>query len=367
MADPLAEHRIAEIRTRTFQSRYPRVIGKNSRLPGHGEGPRDQVREIVTDQGAVGWGLSWVKPEALPDLMGRPVAELIDPAVGVIAPEALPLDFALHDLAGVILGQPVYKMLGGAGPRELMCYDGAIYMDDVDPENAPRGLPVVLANCAQDDELGYRAFKLKIGRGHRWMETEAGLRRDIEVTRAVRERYPDSPILVDGNDGFTCESLLRYLDAVADCRLFWIEEPFRENREELRRLREFLDARSPETLIADGESSPNIPFLLELARERLLDVLLMDIAGLGFTAWRKLMPTVVETGVRASPHTWGQPIKTNYAAQLAAGLGSVVTIEGVPGETLGVDRSAYCLVEGIFRVPDTAPGFGMTLQPQATS
>jgi D-galactarolactone cycloisomerase len=73
------------------------------------------------------------------------------------------------------------------------------------------------------------------------------------------------------------------------------------------------------------------------------------------------MPTLIKIGVRASPHTWGQPIKTNYAAQLAAGLGDVVTVEGVPGETIGVDRSAYGMVDGQIRVPDQAPGFGMRL------
>jgi D-galactarolactone cycloisomerase len=361
MAAALSDHRIAEIRTRSFQSRYPRTIGKNARLGSHGEGPRQQIREIVTDQGTVGWGISWVKIEELPNLVGRPVAELIDPAVGVVAPEAMGLDFPLHDLAGVILGQPVWKMLGGRGPREISCYDGAIYMDDVDPEDAPRGLPVVLANCEHDYGMGYRAFKLKIGRGNRWMEPEAGLRRDIEVTRAVRERYPDSPILVDANDGYTCDGFLRYLEAVADCHLFWIEEPFRENRDDLRRLREFVDTRCPETLLADGESAPDIPFLLELARERLLDVLLMDIAGLGFTRWRELMPTLIEIGVKASPHTWGQPVKTNYTGQLAAGLGNVVTVEGIPAETIGVDRSAYRLAEGMLRVPESAPGFGLWL------
>jgi L-alanine-DL-glutamate epimerase-like enolase superfamily enzyme len=252
-------------------------------------------------------------------------------------------------------------MLGSAGPKGVLCYDGAIYMDDLDPEGAPRGLPVVMENCAHDYGMGYRAFKLKIGRGHRWMEPEAGLRRDIEVTRAVRERYPECGILVDANDGYTCDGILRYLDAVADCNLFWVEEPFRENRDDLRRLVAFRDARCPRTLIADGESAPDVPFLLDLAREKLLDVLLMDIAGFGFTSWRALMPAVRETGVTTSPHTWGQPIKTNYTVQLAAGLGNVITIEGIPATTSGVDRGAYRMENGDLHVPDTAPGFGMTL------
>jgi D-galactarolactone cycloisomerase len=361
MSACLADHRIANVHTLSIRSRYPRTVGKNARLGSHGDGPTSQIRVLVTDQGAAGWGISWTRPESTPDLVGRPVAELIDPASGVIAEEAMPFDFPLHDLAGAILGQPVYRMLGSAGPTAHLCYDGAIYMDDLDPEEKPRGLAAVLANCRQDYALGYRAFKLKIGRGHRWMEPEAGLRRDIEVTRAVREAYPDAPLLVDANDGYTLPEFLRYLDAVVDCRLFWIEEPFRENREDLRRLREVLKERSPETLIADGESGPDVPALLEWAREGLVDVLLMDIAGLGFTRWRRLMPAVAESGARISSHTWGDPLKTHYAAQFAAGAGRAVCIEGIPAEIDRVDRTAYRFTEGMLHVPEAEPGFGLRL------
>lgn len=371
MTTPLAEHRIAAVRTHRIRSRYPRTVGKNARLGSHGDGPTTQVRELVTDRGAVGWGISWTKEEETPNLVGRRVSELIDPAHGVVAPEAMPFDFPLHDLAGVILELPVHRLLAGsqADPGAFLCYDGAIYMDDLDPEEAPRGVDAVLANCRHDYDLGYRAFKLKIGRGHRWMERETGLRRDIEVTRAVREAYPSLPLLVDANDGYTPDDFLRYLDAVADCRLFWVEEPFREDREELRRLRDFLGERSPETLIADGESGVDVAFMLELAREGLVDVLLMDIAGLGFTRWRELIPAVRETGARISPHTWGDPLKTHYAAQLGAGTapavgkwsGRTICVEGVPAVIEGVDRSAYRFENGFLHVPERAPGFGLRL------
>jgi hypothetical protein len=39
--------------------------------------------------------------------MGRAVADLFAPERGILKPELKPLDFALHDLAGVIHGQPV--------------------------------------------------------------------------------------------------------------------------------------------------------------------------------------------------------------------------------------------------------------------
>ena len=357
----LEAHRICDIQTAQVTSRYPRVVGKNARRGIHGAGPTTQVRIVTTERGAIGWGISRGGDENMPAFIGRSIAELFDAAVGVIAAEAMPLDFPLHDLAGVILGQPVYRMLGSRGATAIPCYDGAIYMDDILPEDKPQGIGAILANCHHDYELGYRAFKLKIGRGYQWMEAEEGLRRDIEVTRAVRQAFPACQILVDANDGYTCDQFLRYLDAVADCQLYWIEEPFRESREDLRRLREFLAQRSPQTLIADGESEPDIELLLALAGEKLLDVLIMDILGWGFTTWRRWMPRLIEAQVRASPHTWGDPLKTLYASHIAAGLGNVVTLEGIPAVSDDVDWSRYRLREGMLYLPD-APGFGIKYQ-----
>jgi len=357
----LEEHRISEIKTLKVTSRYPRTIGRNARAGIHGTGPTAQVRVITTNQGAVGWGLSWTDEQDMPDLIGKSVAELFNPEVGVINEEAMPLDFPLHDLAGVILNQPVYQMLGANGETVIPCYDGAIYMDDLLPEDNPRGIEAVLSNCRNDYDMGYRAFKLKIGRGYKWMEFEEGLQRDVEVTKSVRENFPDCEILVDANNGYTCDGFIRYLDAVADCSIFWVEEPFHENREDLIRLKEFLAKRSPNTLIADGEAGYDVEFLLELANEGLVDVLIMDIAGLGFTNWRKLMPQVIESKVQIAPHTWGNPLKTLYASQLAAGLGNTVTLEGIPTKTSDVDWSLYKLEDGLLHVP-TEPGFGMRIK-----
>lgn len=354
----LSSHRIARIEQGDLVSHYPRLIGRNSHLGSHGTGHTSRYAVIHTDAGAAGWGLLRGPLGDTGTLTGRNVADLFDPATGVTDDAAAALDIALHDLAGVILGQPVYQLLGAHGETAVPCYSGAIYMDDLDPEDDPDGTDAVLRNCAQDHAAGYRAFKLKIGRGYRWMAPEAGLERDIAVTRLVRETYPDLPILVDGNNGFTGPGFLTYLDAVRDCGLFWVEEPFQEDRADLTALSEHLRHASPATLIADGELAPDLPFLLDLAREGLLDVLLMDIVSFGLTAWRRLMPELRELGVMASPHAWGDPIKSLYTAQLAAGLGNVVTVEAVPGTTDGIDASGYVLRDGRLHVPDR-PGFGI--------
>ncbi|TDD28282.1 mandelate racemase [Kribbella turkmenica] len=356
----LDRHYISAVEVSTISSRYPRTIGRNARLGSHGSGSDSAIVILRTDTGRSGWGLlaGALPPEN--QVVGRSVIDLIDPDTGVRDPAMSALDFALHDLVGQIEDLPVYAVLGAHGQRTISCYDGAIYFADLDPDDDPRGVQAVLADCAADDAAGYRAFKLKIGRGNRWMDRAAGDRRDIEVTRAVREAYPRHRILVDANDGYDCDGFIAYLQAVADVGLYWVEEPFLDDAADLARLRRHLSDTGSATLIAEGESNPDLDSLLKIAGNGDIDVLLMDVVSFGLTGWRSVMPTVAELGAHASPHAWGLPIKTLYAAQLAAGLGRVNTVEGVPGQTLGADTSAYLWRDGELTVPDR-PGFGIPL------
>ena len=357
----LAAHRIAEIRTLKLRTRWPRLLGRNARLEEHGYGRELLIREILTDRGAAGWGLSRrLPPQDTPDLVGRRLSDLFDPRLGVTAPEAMPLDLPLHDLAGQILQQPVFRMLGAKGQTAVPVYGGATYMDDITPAYAPGGLGVVLEHCRQDYEMGYRGFKIKIGRGWRWMQPEPGLRRDIEVTRAVRQHFPHCRIMVDANDTYTCDDFLRYFQAVADCDLYTIEEPFPENRRDLARLRELIEKLSPATTVTEGESSPDVKLLLELAEERLVNILNLDIEGYGFTPWRRLAPEAIGRGALLSPHAFDLRLKTYYGAQLLAGVGGASPLEGVLDHTEGADDDAYAFEEGVLRLP-AEPGFGLRL------
>ncbi|MFT4011379.1 MAG: enolase C-terminal domain-like protein [Nocardioidaceae bacterium] len=357
----LGDRRIQRIETTQVQTRYPRTVGRNARLGSHGTGFATPAVQITLDDGTRGWGIcEGGLPESLANFEGRDLAELFDPAIGVVAPEAIRLDLALHDVAARALGVSVHELLGDHGSSAVDLYSGAIYFDDLDPEDSPRGLNAVLENCAADGAAGFRAFKLKVGRGHRWMEREAGTARDIEVTRTVREAYPDARLLVDANNGWSPEQTIAFLEQVADCDLYWIEEPFHEEASGLRLLRDYLRESGSRTLIADGEADPDEAQLLDLARAGLIDVMLMDVCSYGLTAWRRVMPLLAELGVAGSPHAWGKPIKTLYAAQLAAGLGNVAIVEGVPGTTDGADTSRYALREGVLHVP-AGPGFDLDL------
>ncbi|MFZ5831954.1 MAG: enolase C-terminal domain-like protein [Planctomycetota bacterium] len=236
-----------------------------------------------------------------------------------------------------------------------------------------------MGGAAQPD-AGYRAFKLKIGRGRKWMPGDAGLQRDIAVTKAVtkavHEAFPDCRVLVDANDSYSVDEASKYVVAVADCDLYWIEEAFEENADDYRRLREAMGRAGCKALLADGEArrdragdSPTrfgdysgvfVDRLFSLAEERLVDIFVMDLDIVGFSRWRRAMPELVQAGVKASPHAWMWCMRTHQSAQLAGGVGNIPIVEGIPGRTPGVDFSNYQMRDGKLVLPD-APGFGLEL------
>ena len=109
-----------------------------------------------------------------------------------------------------------------------------------------------------------------------------------------------------------------------------------------------------------GYTTRHIDNLYDLAAKGLVDVFLLDLGIVGFTRWRRVMPELIAAGVQASPHTWCWPVRPRYVAQLAAGLGNVVCIEGIPGTTSDLDYSHYSIEDGEMAVPDL-PGFAIPL------
>ena len=361
----LWHHKIASIEYADTWMKYPRLVGKNARLDIHGYGPRVRVAIVKTDQGAEGFAqirgdLKTIKTNES-KLLGKRITDVFDPDTGIIADAAWNFDLALHDLAGKILGIPCYELFGRKEPLRTKIYSGMIYFDDLDPQNGLTPIEQIAANAAYDYSKGYRQFKIKIGRGAKWMERQAGMQRDIEVTKFIAEHYPDCEILVDANDGYTCEDFIRYLEGIEGIPLFWIEEPFRETEKDWIKLRNWTHSHGrKKTLLADGEFAPDFDFILELGEKRILDVNLLDIHDHGFTRWRKYMSVMKKIGMQASPHAWGSLNKTIYAGHLAAGYGNTCTIEGVTCECEQIDFGNWKIENGLF-VPPTGPGWGMKL------
>ena len=208
----------------------PRDIGFNARKGAHGTVVHDSVVRVHTASGAVGVGWSRLERAAAESLVGRRLGELFRLPDGSLA-EGVAIDLPLWDLAARLRGVPLYRLLGARGSRAVELYDGSIYIDDLDAGDA-EAQEIFREEVRTGHRYGYRNFKIKIGRGARWMPTAAGLERDVLVIHTVREAAgPDAKILVDANNGGTLNSTKDTLTACAGVGLYWFEEPFAEDPE----------------------------------------------------------------------------------------------------------------------------------------
>ena len=179
----LTRHTIDEVEFGTVHYHWPRHVGKNARIGVHGQHKKSTYIRLRTNQGASGWGLARLagksESQLRSEVVGLKVSELIDPGNGILNHVSTAFDFSLHDLAGIILGKPVYELLGANGSKANPVYSGMIYFDELEPEENPAGVDQVLQNCQWDYDYGYRQLKVKIGRSGRWYPHAEGLAMDI--------------------------------------------------------------------------------------------------------------------------------------------------------------------------------------------
>ena len=313
---------IAKAEAGVIEGTRPRVVGRNALRPVHGEIVRETVVCLHTGEGVIGWGWSVATPELAQELVGKPLCAVFDPESGTVG-TFLPLDLPLWDLAGRVLGLPVHTMLGDRGVNPAPIYDGSIYFDDLDVDSRDDiGVERLLDGVRMGLEKGFRAFKVKVGRGFRWMEKQAGFDRDIEVLYAIRALVgPDVRILIDANNGYTPAEARELMHRAGDCAIYWFEEPFPEDAVESTAFREFMGQGGWSTLLADGEGThpdTEAPFT-KVLRAGGVDVVQFDFRGYPFTEWVAYMDTIAETGTLAAPHNWHSFLLNYYVVQFGRG------------------------------------------------
>ncbi|WP_116953469.1 enolase C-terminal domain-like protein [Jiangella endophytica] len=134
------------------------------------------------------------------------------------------IDVALWDLQARRLGQPVWRLLGGARPR-VPAYASTMRGDDV-----PGGLtdPRAFADFAVAlAERGYRAIKL-----HTWHPAygeEPDPRRDIAACQAARDAVgPRVELMLDPYHWYSRTDALSLGRALEELGFLWLEEPMAE-------------------------------------------------------------------------------------------------------------------------------------------
>ena len=342
--------------------RRPRVIGRNSRRHGHGQEAQDPIVRLHTSAGVAGWGWSRASQGDAQGLVGKRLHEVFDDATGT-ADAFLMFDFPLWDLAARLLGKPVHSMLGDAGPEPVPVYDGSIYIDELDPDTGrDDGVQPMLNAVRMGLDAGFRAFKVKVGRGHMWMERRAGLRRDVDVLHAIRELIgPDMRLLIDANNGYTPAEARQVMHEAGDTDIFWFEEPFPEDKTECVAFKGFIQDGGWQTLVADGEGSEDRDAeLTEIVRAGGIDVVQLDLRRYTLTKWLRYMPVLADTGTLSAPHNWGSHLSGFYIPQLARGCGRFAMGETDIMAMPDVSAEGYELANGMRSVPES-PGFGLEI------
>jgi D-galactarolactone cycloisomerase len=361
MTSALDDIKITGVVGFTHTTHRKKFIGRNAKKDVHGTKATEPVIRIFTDHELDGVGFGGATPTQAHGIIGKSLAEVWDSQLGACSALGR-ADHALYDLVGKALGRPAWSLMGGAGPAWVPVYDTTLYFNDLLPEHAQQGVGRLLQEFEEGLTHGFMAFKVKVGRGARWMDAESGLARDVEVVkRLARAAPPGVKLMADANDQFGLETACRFLDAVGEY-LWFLEEPFQESPEQGRALRAWVMRNGLKTLLADGESEHDPAALLALARAGGADVLQPDIRALGLSLqWRLGQDLSSLPGVHLAPHCWASYLGTFKMLQLARGIDCVMTCEIDRMTSDLFDDANWLLANGCVYVPDE-PGCGLVLR-----
>jgi L-alanine-DL-glutamate epimerase-like enolase superfamily enzyme len=304
-------------------------------LPTEGLGARGMLDVLLvrvdTDEGITGWGeafghaatpvtITALKRIVAPVAAGRDPTDI--PALmtqlwrqtkgmsrnGPVAFALSGLDIALWDIAGKIAGQPLWRLLGGAGKARIPAYASLLALRK--PDNVAR-----VAAAAM--ERGYRHIKLH--------------EHTVETVAAAREAIgPKIPLMLDTNCFWSSVE-----DARAAARqlqphdLAWLEEPLYppDDFEGLARLR-----REAGVPIAAGENLGNVLDVRRIVEAGAVDIVQPSLAKMGgVSEVRKAITEGESRGTRVALHS-------PYSGP--ALIAAVHVIAAHPGEMLCEHR--YC-------------------------
>jgi L-alanine-DL-glutamate epimerase-like enolase superfamily enzyme len=255
------------------------------------------------------------------------------------------VDIALWDLAGKLIGLPVYRLLGGPFTTMLPAYASGVPGKTIE-ERA--------ASAERFIAAGYTAMKASIGRGD--------LDEDLAAVEALIETVRGrADVLVDAHGAYASHSALAVGRELQRMGVRWLEDPLPpEDVEGYVALSAAL-----EMSVAAGETECTRWQFEERLSRKAVDVILPDIcrAG-GITEGRKIATVADVHNVRWAAHvSMGTSLHVAAAAHLAAASANFLIFEfsSTPNPIGDVLLTRPLHPEGgILRVPE-GPGLGIEL------
>ena len=266
------------------------------------------------------------------------------------------IDIALWDLKGKVLGQPVYRLLGGAHRRRVRVYANGWYTNPGTPEQNADEAKRVAA-------MGYTALKFDpFGQENYYTISPGEAQLAEDRVAAVREAVgPDVDILVEAHAKFNVATAIQLGKRLERYRPLVYEEPTSpENIRELAEVRGRVDIP-----IATGERLyTKFPFAQILER-RAADVLQPDVMNAGgITELKKIAAMAEAYHVTMAPHNVCSPVGAMAEFHLDASLTNFLIqeyhAEFYTAHYFTVTDGFPRQKEGYVEIGD-APGLGLTL------
>ncbi len=271
------------------------------------------------------------------------------------------LEMACWDIVGKALGQPVYKLLGGAVRDKIKAYANGWYTVERSPEEFHAAAKRALAK-------GYRALKFDpFGAGYYEMERAEKVK-TIALVEAVRDAVgPDVEILIEMHGRFNPVTAVEMTRELAKFQPSWVEEPVPPAN--LAALKKVADAVAPLGIpVATGERLHTMHEYRELFELGCADIIQPDIAHFGGILPTKKLAAWADTYyMLIAPHNVGGPVATAAALHLAAGTVNFKIQEHFNDfdepYVLGSATGLPVVEDGYFALP-TGPGLGLTVDEE---
>lgn len=344
--------------------------------------------KVMTREGVIGWGECYTAPDREramavevetigQHLLGHSIFDLrnfVAVAHRDIATLRGSLEFysvvsgleqALWDIIGKTLGQPIYKLLGGAMQTEFRLYaNGWCYQPNGDLFDGP----ILVERAQQMVDAGFTAIKLDPFAGQ-WQASpdRAEIAQAMVLLHSLRDRLgSDVDILVEGHRRFSPMTARRIASQLEAIDPFWFEEPVEcLNEDGLREVREHTTIP-----IVTGEALYGAGAFRNVLTRRSADIINPDVGSCGGILELTTIAAMADAHmVSVSPHCYNSTtVAFASTLQASAVMTNFLITEyfvNFVGRSNSITESSGIEVsDGIARL-DGSPGHGIVLNEDA--
>jgi L-alanine-DL-glutamate epimerase-like enolase superfamily enzyme len=276
---------------------------------------------------------------------------------GALSGALAAIDIALWDLKGQLLGQPIWKLLGGAWRTALPFYSS------IGGNGRERSLENVLRIVEKRLEDKPAAIKIRFDNDR--VDLDGDIPDHLAKARAVRKLVgPDFPLAFDSNNGYSYSGAMRVGRALEELGFWWFEEPVQHyNRRMLGELAQRLSI-----TISTGEQDYTPSAIAELidCGVRMVQPDIVKMGGI--TGLLRCAALCQAHGVELVPHqtqpTIGHMANLHIAATQLHATKPVELNDPSPRMHAPFRNPPKPDAQGLFHLP-TTPGLGLEIDEAA--